>query len=372
MNQIIEKIKLFNVVDDVVNLKQLSGGHINTTYLVTTAQENQTNKYVLQKINKYVFKNPDEVMQNIVSITNFIKDKIFSKGQNYKRKVLNFLQSTNGLPYIIDENGDYWRMYEFIDQSVCYDNTSDLKIIEETGKAFGEFQLHLDDYPIEELYITIKNFHNLPMRYDYFDQVIKIDRFDRANKVSREIESFFNLENYVSQLNLMLENGKLPYRVTHNDTKCNNVLFDKNTNKKLCVIDLDTVMPGLVAFDYGDAIRCIANTAKEDEKDLSKVKLDLNRFKAFTKGFLSLVGDKLTDKEKETLYLGPISIATELALRFLTDYLEGDVYFKTDYLEHNLDRARCQLELAKDMLLKKEKMKEIIDECLRENQRNLI
>ena len=210
------------------------------------------------------------------------------------------------------------------------------------------------------------------MRYDYFDEVIKVDRFDRVNKVSREIESFFNLENYVSQLNLMLENGELPYRVTHNDTKCNNVLFDKNTNKKLCVIDLDTVMPGLVAFDYGDAIRCIANLAKEDEKDLSKVKLDLNRFKAFTKGFLSLVGDKLTDKEKETLYLGPISIATELALRFLTDYLEGDVYFKTDYLEHNLDRARCQLELAKDMLLKKEKMKEIIDECLRENQRNLI
>lgn len=372
MNQIIEKVKLFNVIDDVVNLKQLSGGHINTTYLVTTAQENQTNKYVLQKINKYVFKNPNEVMQNIVSITNFIKDKISSKGQNYKRKVLNFLQSTNGQPYIIDENGDYWRMYEFIGQSVCYDNTSDLKIIEETGKAFGEFQLHLDDYPIEALYITIKNFHNIPMRYDYFDQVIKMNRFDRANKVSSEIESFFNLENYVSQLNLMLENGELPYRVTHNDTKCNNVLFDENTNKKLCVIDLDTVMPGLVAFDYGDAIRCIANTAKEDEKDLSKVKLDLNRFKAFTKGFLSLVGDKLTDKEKETLYLGPISIATELALRFLTDYLEGDVYFKTDYLEHNLDRARCQLELAKDMLLKKEKMKEIIDECLRENQRNLI
>lgn len=371
MEHIKDKLNLFNITEEIKNIKQLSGGHINTTYLVTTVQENQTNKYVLQKINKYVFKNPEEVMQNIVSITNFIKDKISSIGQNYKRKVLNFFKSTDGKPFIIDENGDYWRMYEFIDQSVCYNNTSDLKIIEETGKAFGEFQLHLDDYPIEELYITIKNFHNLPMRYDYFDQVIKIDRFDRANKVSSEIESFFILENYVSQLNLMLENGELPYRVTHNDTKCNNVLFDKNTNKKLCVIDLDTVMPGLVAFDYGDAIRCIANLSKEDEKDLSKVKLDLNRFKAFTKGFIGIVGDKLTDKEKATLYLGPISIATELALRFLTDYLEGDVYFKIDYPEHNLDRARCQLALAKDMLLKIEKMKEVINDCLNENNKEL-
>lgn len=360
MSKLVFLCEQFGIKGQFENFTTFSSGHINSTFLVEVKNNEKTNKYVLQKMNTYVFKEPEKVMQNIFKTTEHIKKKLKNQNKNFYRQVLDFYKSNNKL-FVVDNNNDYWRLYKFVDNSVTYDKTNNLQILEELGNAFGEFQDLLSDYPINDLNIIIPHFHNTASRFKDFKQAIKEDKFNRRENVLKEIEEFLKLEEIATQMYKMQKQELIPLRVTHNDTKCNNVLFDKETNKHLCVIDLDTVMPGLIGFDYGDAIRSCANTANEDEKNISFVSLDMYKFQAFTKGFLNNVASSLTETESRTLALGAITMTIECGIRFLTDYLNGDVYFKTNYDEHNLDRARCQLTLAQDMISKYEIMKSIVN-----------
>lgn len=360
----IEKIKelseLFGVNGEFVDYEVFKSGHINTTLKVRFNIEGREKEYVLQKINQNVFKRPDEVMENISNVTNFIKNKLKSQGEKTSRRVLKFYPSTNGKYFAVDKNGDYWRMYKFVSKSVSFNETDDLRVLEETGKAFGEFQHLLDGFESDKLNIIIPHFHNTQNRYKIFKEVLSEDPVGRAQEVGEEIEEYLALESVATQMYKMQKAGELPLRVTHNDTKCNNVLFDEITNKYLCVIDLDTIMPGLVGFDFGDAVRFAGNTCAEDETDLDRVFLDFNKFTALAKGFISRAGSSLSQTEKDTLALGAITMTIECGLRFLTDYIDGDNYFKTDYAEHNLDRARCQLKLAQDMIENYDRMQDIV------------
>lgn len=335
----------FGINYELESYELLSTGHINTTYKVNFLKEGKIKSYVLQKLNTYVFKNPEEVMDNIFSVTNHIKDKLTVSNIDYKNYVLDF-KTYNGKPYMYDENNNFWRCYDYIDNSTIYNKTNNLKIIEETGKAFGEFQLYLKDYPVEKLNIVIPHFHNTVNRYQLFKEAIRNDFSNRRNSISDLINQYLDLEEIATTMYKLQKQGKLPLKVTHNDTKCNNVLFDKTTNNHLAVIDLDTVMPGLVGFDFGDAIRFIANTSDEDEKNLNKVTFDVDKYNAFYKGFFGTVKHTLSPLEIDTLPLGALTMTIECGLRFLTDYLDGDKYFKVDYPEHNLDRSKCQLKLA--------------------------
>lgn len=360
VNTINEMMKSFGIGGKFKDYKVFNSGHINTTCLVVMDEDGEEKKYVLQKINTNVFEIPEDVMGNIVNVTGFIRDKYEDAGYDASRSVLNFHQSVYGNYFVIDYYGDYWRVYDYIDNSITYDE-ADAEVLYETGKAFGEFQTLLSDYPSEKLYDTIPNFHNTPKRYETFKRVVENDPVGRKDGVSSEINAFLQLEEVASRMQKMLDNGDLPLRVTHNDTKCNNVLFDEDSHKHLCVIDLDTVMPGLVGFDFGDAMRFASNTRAEDSTDLENVKVDLDKFDAFTQGFIESVGDSLTKQEIETLPLGAITMTIECGLRFLTDYIDGDNYFKTNYPEHNLDRARCQLALAQNMITNMDKMQQIVN-----------
>ncbi len=354
--------KHFNIKGQFLSYETFTRGHINTTCLVRFLQDGIIKEYVLQKINKNVFKKPEAVMQNIVNVTEFIEGKINRMGQDSHNRVLKFCQAKNGEYYTIDDYNDYWRMYEFIDKSITYDSTNNLTVLEETGRAFGEFQYYLSDFPIESLNIIIPHFHNTQKRYEALKEVINKNPKLRLNDVQKEVDEYIKLETTATKMYKMQKNNELQLRVTHNDTKCNNVLFNQTSHKHLCVIDLDTVMPGLIGFDFGDAIRFGASTASEDETDLSKIKIDLNKFRAFTYGFLKEVATRLTKQEKDTLALGAITMTLECGARFLTDYIDGDNYFKISYEKHNLDRARCQLALAKDMIRNYDKMCDIVNE----------
>ena len=359
----------FGINGDFAGFKMFKSGHINTTCLVSLDDNGVSRNYVMQKINKNVFKHPEDVMSNISNVTGFIRSKLARQGKSSDRKVLKFLPAQDGKYYTIDDNGDYWRIYEFVDKSITFDATEDKGVLEETGKAFGEFQQLLSDYPSAKLEDIIPDFHNTPKRYDTFKDTVNADPVGRAGSVQNEIYEYLCLRDLASEMQRMLDGGQLPLRVTHNDTKCNNVLFDEDTKVHLCVIDLDTVMPGLVGYDFGDAIRFAANTCDEDEKDTSKVKIDLGKFEAFTRGFLSQVGDSLTQTELRTLPLGAITMTTECGLRFLTDYIDGDNYFGISYPEHNLDRARCQLTLAQDMVRNYDLMNTIVAKCYKERHK---
>ena len=364
VEKIVGLVEEFGLNGEFEGYEVFKSGHINTTCLVKLNEDGETKKYVLQKINDYVFKKPEEVMENIVNVTNFIKEKIESQGQDSDRRVLKFLPAKDGKYFVKNDEGEYWRVYEFVDKSITFDSSDNLEVLEESGKAFGEFQNLLADYPSNELNYIIPHFHNTPNRYKIFRDTMHKDPVGRKDSVIEEIMSYLELEKLASTMYQMQTNGELKLRVTHNDTKCNNVLYDEGTNKYLCVIDLDTVMPGLVGFDFGDAIRFGANTCAEDEKDLQKVKIDLDKYRAFAKGFIGQLGDSMTSKEIDTLSLGAITMTVECGLRFLTDYIDGDNYFGVQYPQHNLDRARCQLALAQDMVREYDKMQAIVKECV--------
>ena len=264
----------------------------------------------------------------------------------------------------MDEKDGFWRCARFIDDSVTFNITDNPTVIEEAGKAFGEFQMYLADFPVQDLNIVIPHFHNTVLRYETFENSVRRNDTGRADGVKVEIQKYLSLKEIATKMYKMQRAGELPLKVTHNDTKCNNVLFDKTTFRHLSVIDLDTVMPGLVGFDFGDAIRFTANTCDEDEKDVSTVKLDMDKFEAFTRGFLSAVGQTLSENEKGTLALGAVTMTVECGMRFLTDYLDGDKYFKISREEQNLDRARCQLALAEDMITRIDEMNKVVDKYL--------
>lgn len=336
-----------------VSCARYGNGHINVTYLVVT---DRGIRYILQKINRHIFKDIPALMQNIQAVT----DHLWKKSPD-ARQVLRLVPTLDNTPYLKDEAGEYWRAYVFVEDSVCLEKAQTAEMFFNSGVAFGQFQSLLADFPPDRLNETIPGFHDTPRRYRRFMEVLKADPLHRAGGVKAEIDFALMREEAAGTMTGMLENGKIPLRVTHNDTKLNNVLMDAKTGKPLCVLDLDTVMPGLCGNDFGDSIRFGASTALEDEKDLSLVSLSLPLFESYARGFLRSCGESLTPLEIDTLPLCAKLMTLECGLRFLTDYLEGDVYFRTHRNGHNLDRCRTQFALVADMERKFDDMRKIIN-----------
>ncbi len=359
--QILEVSRKFGLTGEYRGFEVINSGHINCTYRVCFFRDGEIKDYILQWVNTYVFKDPEAVMDNISSVTEYIRTKIKEKQATAKRNVLHYSTTDEGKYYTYMPDGGFWRCYRYIDDSVCFEYTDDLKVVEESGVAFGEFQLYLADYPVDSLHIVIPHFHNTVRRYEAFREAIAADEMGRRAEVEEDIAGYMEMEEIATKPYRMQRAGALPLRVTHNDTKTSNILFDKKTLKHLSVIDLDTVMPGLVAFDFGDAIRVAASTSGEDERDLSKVALDMERYEAFTRGFVTTLKEALTPEEKKSLALGAVAMTVECGMRFLTDYLNGDKYFRVHYPDQNLVRARCQLKLAQDMLRRLDEMEAIVE-----------
>ena len=362
MEQIIKEVCCkFNIVGEYRSFEVINSGHINSTYRVYFLRRGEIKDYILQRVNTYVFKEPISVMENIALVTEFIRAKIKEKQATAKRNVLHYCMSQDDKYYTIMEDGSFWRCCRYIDESVSFERTDDLKVIEEAGKAFGEFQLHLADFPVEKLSIVIPHFHNTERRYTAFREAIAEDSEKRVALLQEEIAGYMELEEISTKLYKLQKAKILPLRVTHNDTKIINVLFEEKTQERLSVIDLDTVMPGLVAFDFGDALRVCASTGKEDEKDLDAVAVDMAKYESFTRGFVGACKSLLTASEKDTLALGAVAMTVECGMRFLTDYINGDKYFKIHYPDQNLVRARCHLVLARDMIKKLDEMQAIVN-----------
>ncbi len=330
--------------------RQFGNGHINDTYITDSEP-----KCVVQRINKNVFPHPDEVMENIIGVTEFLAEKIKAEGGDPTRGTLKMHRALDGKPYFITADGEYYRLYTFIDKTVTCDSVDDLSEMYEAAKAFGKFQNMLADYPAEKLHETIVDFHNTVARYDQFKEAVKNNKSGRADTCADEIKFVLDREKDASVVVDALANGTIPLRVTHNDTKLNNVLLDEKTRKGVCVIDLDTVMPGSLLYDYGDSLRFGASSGAEDEKDLSKIWFCEDKFEAFTKGFIEAL-PSITDAELDLLPFSIKLMTLECGSRFLADYINGDVYFKTKYPEHNLDRARTQFKLVKEIEEKMDKL----------------
>jgi len=339
----------YGIAGELVGAEDFGNGHINDTILLRYSIGGTEKKLVLQKINKYVFHRPDELMQNTIAITEHIRRKVIAVGGDPEREVVNVVYTANGDAFFIDEDGEYWRITRYIDNTVSIETVSTAEQFYETGRAFGNFQSQLSDFPAETLYYTIPEFHDTRARFGYFKKVLAEDAMNRAATCADEIAFFLGREDLAVYLMDGYDRGEFPLRVTHNDTKLNNLMIDTDTGKAVCVIDLDTVMPGFAMTDFGDAIRCGTCTAREDERDVSKVRCDLELYDAFTHGFIDGCAGKLTPHEIEILPKGAVCIAYELAMRFLTDYLLGDLYFKTDYPEHNLVRARTQIQMVHEL-----------------------
>ena len=347
----------FSRKGNIAEVEQITAGLINATYLIKTDADE---KYILQKINTFVFKDPEGLMNNIVGVTKHLNEKIRLAGGDEKRETLNFIMSDSGKYYHLDSEGGAWRMYVYVDDAFTYNKAENSETLMSAGASFGRFMKLLADYPADTLSETIVNFHNTPSRYKDFLDAVEKDTAGRRAEVEKEIAFVTEREADTHRLTDLLRDGKLPLRVTHNDTKLNNVLFDKATNKSICVIDLDTIMPGLSLYDFGDSIRSGANAAKEDETDLDKIYVDLELFEGYVDGYLSETAESLTDEEINNLAFSAKLMTFECGIRFLTDYLNGDVYFRTAYEGHNLVRARNQFRLIETMEENMDKMQAIV------------
>ncbi len=355
----------FDIKGEFVKIKHFEKGHINETYIVKYNNDNTGKYYVHQRVNHKVFKNPKVLMENIKRVSDFIREKlIFHRVFDINRRVLTLIKTLKGDYYIEDSKKGIWRTYNYIDNSRSIDCVKDYYQAFNIGKAFGEFQQLLYDFPIGDLIETIPNFHNTVMRFDKLNEAIERDNMNRVRNVGNEIEFLTRRNNVIGKLIELQKTGGIPLRVVHNDTKCNNVLFDSITDEYLCVVDLDTVMPGLSLYDFGDMIRSASNPAKEDDMDLSKVDINLEVFRGLTKGYLDSAGVFLNNIEKENLVLSAKIISLELGARFLTDYLEGDVYFKTVREKQNLDRARVQLRFVELLEEKERELEKIVRDFL--------
>lgn len=343
----------FAVNGRVAYCERYGNGHINETYLVET---DGGVRYILQKINDTVFQNVPALMENVSAVTRYLRART-----DDPRRAMHLVQTTEGADYLRDEAGGWWRMYDFIENSICLQAAETDEDFYQSAVAFGEFQRELSEFPAHTLHETIAKFHDTRNRYVQFREALNADPLGRAASVQTEIEFALAREKNAGELMRLLEAGELPLRVTHNDTKLNNVLLDRETRKPLCVIDLDTVMPGLAAFDFGDSIRFGASTAAEDETDLGKVEMSLELFETYARGFLEACGSALSPLEKATLPLGAKLMTLECGVRFLTDYLSGDTYFRIHRPNHNIDRCRTQFKLVSDMEKKQNEMRAAIE-----------
>lgn len=358
--QIQEAIQAFLLPGTVSECCRYGNGHINDTFCLTMGTENNRQRFILQRINTHVFQDPKGLMRNISGVTQFLRREILAKGGDPDRETLTLIPAKSGDCCYCDSAGFWWRIYRFIEDASTYDAVRRPEDFYQSARAFGHFQRLLAGYPVAELAETIPDFHNTPVRFQTFLQAVQKDPCGRASQVQKEIRFVLERERDIPVIMDLLNNGRMPRRVTHNDTKLNNIMLDDATGKALCVIDLDTIMPGASVFDYGDSIRFGANTGEEDEQDLSKVSLSLELFKTYTKGFLDGCEGSLTDLELTMLPMGAKLMTLECGMRFLTDYLQGDTYFRIHREGQNLDRCRSQFALVADMEKKWDQMHQIV------------
>lgn len=361
-----EILDAFQLVAEPKDIHSYGSGHINDTFLLETADPSEKRRFILQHINKNIFKHPQELMENITGVTGWLRKKIIEDGGDPERETLNVRLTADGKSYFMDSQENYWRVYDFIENTSCYDQVNSADDFYQTALAFGHFQRLLADYPAKTLHETIPHFHDTPSRFADFEKAVAEDAMGRAESVQDEIAFVLAHREYVHVLTDKEKSGKLPLRVTHNDTKLNNILIDNATGKAVCIIDLDTVMPGISVNDFGDSIRFGASTAAEDEPDLTKVSCDLEFFEAYTRGFIEGCAGTLTSEELGCLIDGAIMMTLECGMRFLADHLEGDHYFKIHRENHNLDRARTQFKLVRDMESKRSQMEEIVRKAIAE------
>ena len=361
--QLLQVGSAFHLEGPFFSYEEISQGNVNQTYKVNYILDDGTGMatikpYLVQKVNTYAFKNPIQLMENIDAVTEFIRSRHPGEvNLHFHHTDVSGERKT----YLLDGDA-FWRVCNYV-PSVTYDSCDDLHVVRSAGEAFGNFQRSLSEFDASRLYYTIPDFHNTRKRYENLKATAVQDPVGRVKEVQAELDYLLEMEDQACRLTDMLNAGELPLRVTHNDTKINNVLFDPDTRKAIVVIDLDTVMPGLVGHDYGDAIRFAANFVEEDSRELDKAGINLNIFWAFTEGFLSRTADTLTPTEVDTLGLSCFALTCELATRFLEDYIAGDKYFRIKSPDHNLVRTRCQIALSRDMLVKMDAMNAIIAQC---------
>lgn len=358
-----ELLNAFTFEGSLKNISRINDGHINDTYMFEmTGNAGQSKKYLVQELNVNVFRRPVELMDNVIGVTEHLKKKVTESGGNPERECLFLYPTKEEKTYFIDSDGRFWRCFNYIYDAHSVQTADSPEVFEKAAKAFGKFQKMLADYPIDSLVETIPNFHNTRSRFADFVRAVEENRSYRADYCKKETEFILAREADCSVLVDLIDAGRLPLRVTHNDTKLNNVMFDNATGEAICVVDLDTVMPGLSLYDFGDSIRFGASTAAEDERDLEKVNFSIEYFRAFTEGFISEAGESLTPEEIKYLPFSAKLMTLECGMRFLGDYINGDIYFKTDYAEHNLVRARTQLKLVGEM----EKVMPLMEETVSE------
>lgn len=351
-------LALYDLGSAVTAVRPYGEGHINDTFLVETQAEG---RYILQRLSTAAFAHPEKVMANVTGVTAWLREAVRRRGGDPMRETLQIIPLADGRSHTLEEDG-CWRMYAFIQGTKTFQQAESEEIFRQAGSAFGQFMRDLADYPADTLHETIPDFHHTQKRFEAFEAAVQANVAGRAARAAEEIAFVRQRGRRAGEL----IHAGLPLRVTHNDTKLNNVLMDETDGRALCVVDLDTVMPGLCAFDFGDAVRCGANTAAEDEKDLSRVHFSMPMFRAYTEGYLRCAGDMLTPEEIDSLPLGAWMITYELGMRFLTDFLQGDPYFRTAYPEHNLVRARNQFALLADVERLEKDMLETVRQCVKE------
>ncbi len=356
-----EAIANFRFGGELVDVCPYGSGHINDTYLVTfSVAEMGKMRAILQRMNTTIFKDAVKLMENILGVTSYLRERIIENGGDPERETLNVIHAKDGKPYFVDSEGEYWRAYIFVTDATSYDQVENVDDFYQSAVSFGNFQKLLAGYPAETLHETIEGFHDTRARFAAFKKAVEEDVCNRATFVQEEIQFVLDHEDVANYFAELLDKNEIPLRVTHNDTKLNNIMIDHKTRKGICVIDLDTVMPGLAMNDFGDSIRFGASTAAEDERDLSKVSCSMELFDIYAKGFIEGCDGRLTEREIGLLPMGAKVMTFECGMRFLTDYLQGDTYFKIHREDHNLDRCRTQFKLVKDMEEKWDIMNEII------------
>lgn len=340
----------FRIYGDLLSFREFGGGHINGTFLSEFNQAGTTVRYTHQRINRNVFKRPDEVMENISAVTEHIRARLMAEGiADTTNRALTVVRTRDDLPYFLDANGDYWRTYLFIERARSYEVLDNTELAYKVGEAVGLFQYQLSDYKGPRLHDTIPRFHDMRWRYEQFDAALRADPLGRAAEAKAEIEFLLANRERGMILTDALSRGVISEGITHNDTKLNNILFSEADGEAICMIDLDTVMPGTILFDTGDLIRTATITGAEDERDLSTIRFDIGLFKSLVRGYLSRADVFLTACERNLIAESGRNITQIMAVRFLTDYLNGDVYYKTSRTGHNLDRARTQIALILSM-----------------------
>lgn len=350
----------FALYGDFLVAVPFGGGHVNDTFQLTFDQGGVRLHYVLQRINRNVFRKPEQVMENMDRVTRHLLAKIHAEKVETRKRTIRLLRTFANQPCVTDERGDVWRAYIFVENARAYDVLETPEQAFKVAQAFGEFQCNLVDLPGPRLHETIPDFHNTPKRLEALRQAIRRDPVGRERRVRREIDFIMKRADETERLLRLQAEGAIPERITHNDTKVNNILIDDLTGDGICVIDLDTVMPGLSLYDFGDMVRAGTSPAEEDEVDLAKVGMRFEMYEALYRGFLSSAGSFLTEAERENLPFSGKLITFEIAIRFLTDYLEGDVYFKVKRPEHNLERCRNQLRMVESIEEQSKRMKDLL------------